>query len=70
MVMDDIEFIEHISKLELKDGDILVLRSKDYLTNEQISNLKKYIRHIDNTINILVIDGGMEIGVLRKKEGE
>lgn len=68
--MDDIEFIEHISKLELKDGDILVLRSKDYLTNEQISNLKKYIRHIDNTINILVIDGGMEIGVLRKKEGE
>lgn len=70
--MDELDFIEHLSRLELTKDDVIVIRTKEPLTEKQLSILKKTlinsIKEIGFNNKCLIIDSGNELGVLRKSE--
>lgn len=67
---NDINFLQSMQKLELKEGDIIVLRHPYKLSEETIVNLKSQIQLIIKSagfnVKIMVLEEGMDIGVLRK----
>lgn len=67
-----LQFIKSFGKLELKDGDTLVLKSESKLSVEVCARIKEHIKHLlgDLKIKVLVLDGGMDIGILRKEEAK
>lgn len=67
--MKEIEFIESFGKLELRDGDILVLKTEQHLSPSTYSSLKEQVLAIAKPLNVkaIVLDGGLDIGILRKE---
>jgi len=70
--VDKIDFIQAMSTLEIKDGDIIVLKSSERLSAATIDRLREEIINAlsDNDLfkdhKILVLDNRLDIGVLRK----
>ena len=71
-MVDEIDFIQSMQRLDIKDGDILVLKTKSILSEHAISNLKNSIELAINIIGFkvkcLVLEDDMDIGVLRKEK--
>jgi len=67
----DFKFLESMQRLEIKNGDILVLRYPGVLPRNTASNLRKIfqetIKDFGYDVRILVLEEGMEIGTLRKE---
>ncbi len=68
----DIDFIQHMQKLELKDGDALVLKIERGLSQDKLKHIKDMITRLFKELKItgcraLILEKGMEIGVLRKE---
>lgn len=68
---DDINFLQSMQKLEIKEGDILVFRYPGVLSPKCIKDLtimvQKTIKEFGYDVRILVLEGGMEVGTLRKE---
>ena len=65
---DKIDFIESMKILKCEPGDIVVLKIDMALTEDVYSRLKKHIKGIVKT-EVLILQQGMDIGILRKNEG-
>ena len=67
--MDEIEFVKNVSVLEIKKGDLIVLKSPNVLSDSARFNLKDSMKKVleDNGIRnfVIVLEEGMEIGVIR-----
>ena len=65
------EWLESMQVLDVKDGDVVVLRHKGQITKETQTCLEKSLlpifkkRGID--CSVIVLEEGMDVGVLRKK---
>jgi hypothetical protein len=64
-----IDFIQSFGKLELKDGDIIVLKSPKALGRKDITNLKiffeTFLKKLPVKIKTIVLEDGLDIGILR-----
>ncbi len=70
-----VNWLQSMQKLDVKDGDIVVLRHPGILSKVGIDNLKgavqKMIKEYGFNIHVMVLEKGTEIGILRKQtEGE
>lgn len=66
--MNDIEFIHAMQVLELKPDDIIVLKTKEYISLEAYINLKNIIKKTAQGHKCIILEAGIDIGVLRKKD--
>lgn len=68
----DFSMIEHLQVLELKDGDTIVLKTQQVLSVEQHVIITECIGDTfkERNVKVLVLDDGMDIGVIRSKEGD
>jgi argonaute-like protein implicated in RNA metabolism and viral defense len=71
-VDEKIDYLESMQKLEVKDGDILVLRHTGILSPAGADGIryavKKIIKDSGFDVKVLILEEGMKIGVLRKEE--
>ncbi len=71
---EKIEFVEYAKILTVKDGDIIVLKTDQILTVDTIEYLKNSlsssVKELGENIKvkIIILEQGMDIGVLRKGE--
>jgi len=67
---DDINFLQSMQKLEVKDGDIVVLRHPCKLSEKTTIILKTHIEEIIKSggfnVKVMVLEEGMDIGILSK----
>jgi len=56
--------IEFIARLDLRPGDILVIKCKQHLTFEAAANMRETFKMISKDHKIMVIDGGADLAVL------
>jgi hypothetical protein len=72
MKTDPLEILEHVGRLELKPGDILVFRSKLMLDKDQVNALRERIEEYLGAhmrewgVKSIIVTCDMEVGVLRK----
>jgi hypothetical protein len=61
-----VNFLQSMQKLEIKDGDIIVLRHPRYLKNaNQLKEIvEEIMKNYSYNIHVMVLEEGMEIGVL------
>lgn len=68
--MPEEELSFEIARLEMKPGDVLVVRPQRPVPAEAAMRIQSYVaRALPNT-KILVIDPGMELSVVTKAEGK
>lgn len=68
--MEDVSFIEHVSVLGVKEGDVLILKVNQLLSRQQEELIENRIKqmvdpHNERGVGVLVLGEGMELGVLR-----
>ena len=67
-----VNWLQSMQKLDVKDGDIVVLRHPGVLSKDSAKKLKKFVRKIVKghgfDVHVMVFEEGMEIGVLTKGE--
>jgi hypothetical protein len=51
----------------IKDGDVIVLKMQRLLSHEEVSELKRQTEAFFPKQKVIVLTGGMDIEVLRKK---
>jgi hypothetical protein len=66
--MDDPQF--QIARLELKPGDILVLKAPGFLPATAQARIKSDLERICPGVKCMVLEGGMELAVLTREEIE
>lgn len=68
----NIQFLQNMKKLEVKDGDIIVLQYSHVLSEKAIVNMREAIREIlqgfSVNVEVMILQEGMEIGVLTKEK--
>jgi hypothetical protein len=62
-----------MQKLEIKDGDVIVLKCKQKITNEAAKHMREsYQKAMESfrikDIKVLILEDGIDIGVLRGKD--
>lgn len=66
-----VNWLQSMQKLEIKNGDIVVIRHPGILKKEAIDNLKftiqAMIKKYGFDVHVMVFEEGLEIGVLRKQ---
>jgi len=68
------DFIDSFGVLELKKGDVIVLKTKGRLSEEAYEALmKSFMKELraitgDNDIKVMVLDQESDIGIIRKGE--
>ncbi|MED1784250.1 hypothetical protein P4V43_20725 [Brevibacillus fortis] len=67
--MEEVSFIEHMSVLDVKDGDAIVLKVNQPLSRQQeemiVNRIKQVVDpHNERGVGVLVLGEGMELGVL------
>lgn len=66
--IDDIEF--KIARLDLRPGDILVVKCRDRLTRETVVRLQEVIRATAPGHKGLILERGMDLAILTAAEIE
>jgi len=71
---DQVSFIQSMQKLEIMDGDIVVLKFPQKLPPGLYRNLNDTIQEsfkgFGYDVHVLILEDGVDIGVLRKEKGE
>ena len=68
--MKEIEFIKSMEVLEVKEGDVLVVKIEHRISmelNKKLENLvvEKLPDAIKNKVSVFVLDPGVDLGILR-----
>ena len=70
-IQNDIKFLQSMQKLEIKEGDIVVLRHPCKLSEQAVTNLKTQIKELIRSggfnVKVMVLEEGMDIGVLQRE---
>jgi hypothetical protein len=68
---DGIDCIQSMQKLDVKDGDTVVLTYPGKLTRDTYENVKeaveKIIKEFGFNVHVMILEEGMQIGLLRKE---
>jgi len=64
--MDRIDLIQAMQVLTLEPGDVLILRTSVVLQPHQRDAVREHIAQIVGDVPIMVLDSGLDLGVLRK----
>lgn len=69
---EEIDLLCHMQKLEIKDGDIIVVFVSVELSESAGKNLADLVKRAiqnagHNNVSVMVLEEGMSIGVLSKK---
>jgi hypothetical protein len=67
-----VKMIEKMQKLGIKDGDIVVLKHPGRLTEAAVKGIKESLGFLKDwkIKKVVVLEEGMDIGVLTHEEGE
>ena len=69
-----VEYLESMQKLDVKDGDILILKHPGPLSAQAYTSLKNCIEdaieRFGFKVHVMILEEGMGIGVLRPKKGK
>jgi len=67
----EVDFIQSISKLEIKEKDIIVIKVPFVLSRSVYENLKNLIFEVLKSQGfqnkVIVLENGVDIGILRKE---
>ena len=71
---EDIRFLQSVQKLDVKDGDIIVLKHPGVLKSETAVYLRESLQEAlhkwgYNGLKVVLLEEGMDMGVLRKISG-
>jgi hypothetical protein len=70
-IMSDMESVRfEIARLDLRPGDILVLRFQDRLRPEAIENIRRTMKDVVGDHRCLILENGAELAVLTAAELE
>ena len=68
MENEEIRYLGDLQRLELKKGDLLVLRAKGYITDDTAARLKANMEHLPELqrlgVKVIVLADGLELGLL------
>lgn len=71
MNMNEYDFIESMSVLNVQPGDVIVIKTNKILKPEQTHNirniLEKVLLHAAMNNQVLILDDGLDIGVMHKQ---
>ncbi len=66
---DEIHFLGDLQRLEVRPGDVFVLKTNKILSREAVERLRDYLAASLGCENkIIVLGDGMELGVLSRDE--
>lgn len=69
---DPIHFLQPMQKLEVNDGDIVVIHHSLLLAKEYRGNLKNYVEKLFTQfgikVHVMVLEEGMDIGILTNRK--
>lgn len=67
-----IDYLKTMQKLDVKDGDIIVIKNPYKLSAETYTNLRlaiqKILKEYGYNVKVMILEDGMDIGVLRKED--
>ncbi|MFA5458387.1 MAG: hypothetical protein WC261_12235 [Synergistaceae bacterium] len=67
-----VNWLQSMQKLDVKDGDIVVLRCRQKLSTETYKHLKAALQEIIKgfgfDVHVMLLEDGMEIGAVRKED--
>ena len=63
---DETELLKAMSVLHLEPGDTLVLNVARQLSSDQAAALRTYVSHLLPNVPVLLLDDGIQVGVLRQ----
>jgi len=65
------EYLHAMQRLDVKDGDVIVLRTEHLLSKATADNVcatvKDVLGEYGFNVHVMCLDGGAEIGILRKE---
>ncbi|MCE5211994.1 MAG: hypothetical protein LLG40_10605 [Deltaproteobacteria bacterium] len=68
----NIQFLKNMQKLEVKDGDIVVMKSPYKLSQSVADNLRAAVQELIKdygfNVHVMVLEQDMEIGILTKEK--
>jgi len=66
----EIELIQSMQKLDIKDGDVLVIKHPYYLKYPEVraASFDKAMKGFGFDVKVLLLEAGEEIGILRKED--
>ena len=58
--------LNSIKKVELKKGEIIILRTERYLSEKEVNGIKKNVKKVFPTNRIVLLTEGLSLSVVRK----
>ena len=58
--------LNSIKKVDLKKGEIIILRTERYLSEKEVNGLKKNVKKIFQDNRIVILTEGLSLSVVRK----
>lgn len=70
---EQVDLLCSIQKLDVKDGDVIVLMTDRVLSKVTVENIKgavkESLKKSGFDVNVLILEEGLKIGILRGKNG-
>jgi len=63
--MNEIEFVESVQTLEVKRGDLVIIKIPEHITDSTFANLRGRLRNYFPNNKFIIMDGGTDIGIIR-----
>ena len=63
--MEGFEYVDHLQRLDLEPGDVLVVHSKAYSTMEVAERIKAQFRDVLPGVKVLVVFGDLDLAAVR-----
>lgn len=60
----EIRFVGDLQRLGLLPGDVVVITTDKFLSNEERRLVHQYCKHVIKDNAVLVLDGGMKVGAI------
>lgn len=68
--LGQVRYLGDVQRLELRPGDIVVLRTPNCISMEAVKRLREYAEQALSDHKVLVLGDGLEIGVLGRAYAE
>ena len=66
--MPQIDYLEHMQKLKVEDGDVIVIKIPAKITKAEFGEVRKNAEdamvNLGVKVKVIVLDGGIEMGVI------
>lgn len=66
--MNKVDFIKEMKVLKFEPGDIVVLKTDQIIGDNSEAFIKEIKSAIPEGLKVLLLEGGMDIGILRRED--